>query len=166
MSKLPFSSAERILAHRFQTGGQVKQTSQSKPSPGMQVPNSAIQQANAEDQLRVIRQPRRPVVVVSPFVPEELSKGPKLQRYAIRAVRDSINRNEAPLASHVMYYDLSIRNPIERDIGLQLQLSWLKHAQAVVVYNDWGITPAMQVVLNAAAVRNKRIEFRTIGDSG
>lgn len=62
-----------------------------------------------------------------------------------------------------MYYDLNIRNPIERDIGLQLQLSWVKSASAVVVYTDHGITPAMQVVINAASVRNKRIEFRTIG---
>lgn len=62
-----------------------------------------------------------------------------------------------------MFGDLNFRNPIERDLGLQAQLTWLKAADIVAFYVDFGITPAMEVVMNAAKLKNKRIEQRTIG---
>lgn len=88
-----------------------------------------------------------------------------MNRYALRATKDSLGKNEAPLASHLFYSEvLNVRNPIERDIGLQSQLTWLKAADIVAVYLDFGITPAMQVAINAAVLKNKRIEYRTIGN--
>ena len=95
---------------------------------------------------------------------EDPSLAAKMQRYATRAIKDSLSKNEAPLASYVFYSDaLSPRNPIERDIGLQSQLTWMKGADIIAVYMDFGITPAMQAVINSAILRVKRIEYRTIG---
>lgn len=163
MAKLPFSKVEKILTHRYTTGGHPSGApGQTTPAPGTVVPNSVLQDAEPDEVLRVIRQPRRCAIVVTPFHAEDPQKANLANRYALRAVRDSLSRQESPLASHVMYYDLNIRNPIERDIGLHGQLSWIKNADVVAVYVDLGITPAMQVVINTAMLRNKRIEYRTI----
>lgn len=95
---------------------------------------------------------------------EDPSIAMKMSRYAERCIRDSIHKNEAPLASHLLHYSvLNSRDPIERDIGLQSQLSWLRVADIVVVYIDFGITPAMKVALNNAVIIQKKIEYRTIG---
>lgn len=88
----------------------------------------------------------------------------KMSRYAQRATKDSINKNEAPLASQLFFYTvLNDKDPIERDIGLQSQLSWLRVADIVAVYVDFGITPAMKVAMNNAVLLQKKIEYRTIG---
>ena len=163
MAQIPFSKLEKILTHRFQTGGSAEEVpGQTRAAPGTVAPISVIQDAEPDDVLRVVKQPRRAAIVVTPFMAEDPAKARLAKRYALRAIRDSLNRQESPLAAHVMYYDLNIRNPIERDIGLHAQLSWIKNADVVVVYVDLGITPAMKVVINTAMIRNKRIEYRTI----
>lgn len=166
MAKIPFSQLKKIFATRFQTGGERAQEApgQTQPAPGAQVPFSFIQQADPDDVLRVTKQPRKAVLIVSPFMAEDYSQSAKMVRYALRATRDSINKAESPLATHLFYSDvLSTRNPIERDLGLQAQLTWMKGCDIIAIYIDFGITPAMQVVINAAKLRNKRIEYRTIG---
>ncbi|QXN67221.1 hypothetical protein [Stenotrophomonas phage BUCT608] len=39
----------------------------------------------------------------------------------------------------------------------------MKKAEMVIVYTDGGITPAMQTIINSGEIKNKRIEYRTIG---
>jgi len=58
---------------------------------------------------------------------------------------------------------LNDKDPIERDVGLQSQLSWLRVADIVAVYVDFRITPAMKVAINNAVLLQKKIEYRTIG---
>lgn len=166
MAKIPFSQLKKIFTTRYTTGGTPPRDApgQTTPAPGAQVPFSVLQKGNPEDTLRVTKQPRKAVIVITPFAAEDYANAAKMNRYALRATRDSLNRMEAPVASHLFYSDvISARNPIERDIGLQSQLTWLKNCDLVAVYLDFGVTPAMQVAINAAIQRNKKIEYRTIG---
>ena len=165
--KIPFSKIKPLLTNVFTTGGERPKDApgQTVAPKGSQVPLSVIQAARPEDALRVTKQPRKAVIVLSPFMAEDPALAMKMQRYAARAIKDSLMKNEAPLASYVFYSDaLSPKNPIERDIGLQAQLTWLKGCDILAVYMDFGITPAMQVVINNAMLKVKRIEYRTIGN--
>lgn len=165
--KIPFSELKKIFTNRYTTGGErgTEAPGQTKAPSGAQVPFSQLQSAKPDDALHVTKQPRKAVLVVTPFMAEDPAKAAKMNRYALRATKDSLGKNEAPLASHLFYSEvLNVRNPIERDIGLQSQLTWLKAADIVAVYLDFGITPAMQVAINAAVLKNKRIEYRTIGN--
>lgn len=167
MAKIPFSKVEKIMTTRFTTGGPrpTEAPGQTKAPLGGQVPQSVLQGAEPDDALRVVKQPRRCVVLVSPFMAEDYTKANMAKRYADRCTKDSVNKQEAPLVSHSFYYDvLNVKNPIERDIGLQSQLSWIKHAELVAVYVDLGITPGMRVAINNAILLSKRIEYRTIGN--
>ena len=154
------------MTNRFTTGGgrSTDAPGQTTPGRGGQAPNSVVQDAEPDDVLRVIKQPRKCAIIISPFMAEDYTKASQMSRYSIRAVKDSLSKMEAPLANHAFYHEaLNVRNPIERDIGLLTNLSWMKAADLVAVYVDFGITPAMQVAINAAMLRNKRIEYRTIG---
>lgn len=167
MAKIPFSKVEKILGTKYATGGPrpTEAPGQTKVPAGGQVPQSVVQDAEPDEVLRVIKQPRRCVVLVSPFMAEDYTQANKAKRYADRATRDSVSKQESPLVSHSFYYDtLNVKNPIERDIGLLSQLSWIKNADLVAVYVDMGITPAMQVAIDTAILRNKRIEYRVIGN--
>lgn len=166
MAKVPFEKAKQIMTTIYQTGGKVSghPAGQTVAPEGSTAPKSVIQAATPENNLRVTKQPRKNVILVTPFMAEDPSLAEKMKRYAARATRDSVNKNEAPLASHLFYYSvLSEKDPIERDIGLQSQLSWLKVADIVAVYVDFSITPAMKVAIENAKRLQKKIEFRTIG---
>lgn len=163
-NKIPFSKFEKIQTTRFQTGGQMSKDPPGQgKSPGTMAPTSVLQAADPSNALRVTKIPRKAVLVVVPFVAEDPSRASMIDRYALRAFRHSILLNESPLVTNAMFGDLNFRNPIERDLGLQSQLTWLKAADIVAFYVDFGITPAMEVVMNAAKLKNKRIEQRTIG---
>lgn len=166
MAKLPFNDVKKIMTTLYTTGGQPSKEApgQTKPPTGSTAPKSVIQIAKPEDNLRVTKQPRKNVIICTPFMAEDPALAEKMKRYGKRATRDSIIKNEAPLASHLFFYSvLSDKDPIERDIGLQSQLSWLKVADIVAVYVDFGITPAMKVAINNAKLLQKKIEYRTIG---
>lgn len=167
MPKIPFSKILPAL-QRFD-GQNTKpragdQPGQTKETPGTMVPASIAQDASPEEVLRVIRQPKKAAVLITPFMAEDYSRAAAVKRYGDRCVKDSIGRGEAPIASHLFYYDvLNVRNPIERDIGLLSQLTWIGKCDIVVVYVDFGITKAMEVAINTAQLRSRKIEFRTIG---
>lgn len=166
MAKIPYDKVQKILTTMYQTGGQVpnEPVGQTKPAKGSTAPHSVIQAARPEDNLRVTKQPKRNVILITPFMAEDPALAEKMKRYAKRATKDSLNKNEAPLASHLFYYSvLNEKDPIERDIGLQAQLSWIRVADLVAVYVDFSITPAMKVAINNAKLLQKKIEYRTIG---
>ena len=166
MAKVPFSTVQKIVTNLYQTGGKPSDdpAGQTKAPKGSTAPNSVIQAADPDNNLRVTKQPRRNVILVTPFMAEDPALAEKMKRYAKRATRDSLNKNEAPLASHLFYYTvLNEKDPIERDIGLQSQLSWLRAADLIAFYVDFSVTPAMKVMLENAKRLQKRIEFRTIG---
>lgn len=166
MKPIPYSQIKRILTTRYRTGGKLDTDApgQTEVPKGVQPIKSVIQDARPDDALRVTKSPRTTTILVTPFMAEDPSNASKMNRYAIRATKDSLNKNEAPLASHLFFSEvLNVKNPIERDIGLHSQLMWMRSAKLVAVYSDFGITPAMQTVINAATQLSKKIEYRTIG---
>jgi hypothetical protein len=86
--------------------------------------------------------------------------------YARRAVRDSLSRGEAPIASHLLYTQEGILDdniPNERQCGIDAGLAWKIVAERSVFYIDYGITNGMQYGIEAAAKVGISIEYRKIG---
>lgn len=168
MPKVSFSKIKKIFGPTFDGRAEKPragdQPGQTQVSPGSVAVSSYAQDANPDDVLHVIRQPKKAAVIITPFAAEDYSKAAAVKRYGDRCIKDSVQRGESPVASHLFYYDvLNVKNPIERDIGLLSQLTWIPKCDIVVVYVDFGITPAMRVAINVAQLKSKKLEFRTIG---
>jgi hypothetical protein len=85
--------------------------------------------------------------------------------YARDAMRDCLRRNEAPLASHLMYAASGIlddESPYQRETGIAAGLAWSCKADATVVYQDFGISRGMAEGIAAAAVAYRPIEYRNL----
>ena len=64
--------------------------------------------------------------------------------YAKLALKDSLLRGEAPLVSHLLYTQvLQDEVPAERERGISAGLAWLRQAEEVVFYVDYGMSPGM-----------------------
>ncbi|OHD24256.1 MAG: hypothetical protein A2Y38_20020 [Spirochaetes bacterium GWB1_59_5] len=86
--------------------------------------------------------------------------------YARRALRDSLLRGEAPIASHLLYTQPGVlcdELPNERKHGIDAGLAWKAVAQASVVYVDLGVTAGMKYGIDAAMAAGLPIEFRELG---
>lgn len=67
--------------------------------------------------------------------------------YARKCVRDSLLRNESPIASHLLYTQEGILNdniPEERRKGIEAGLVWQKIADKHVFYVDYGMSEGMK----------------------
>lgn len=86
--------------------------------------------------------------------------------YARQCVRDSLQRGEAPIASHLLYTQPGILRddvPEERNLGIDAGLQWQCCAEAIVVYTDRGISGGMKQGINRAKkLYNTKIEYRSI----
>ncbi len=85
--------------------------------------------------------------------------------YARSCVRDSLQRGEAPIASHLLYTQPGILDdtiPAERRQGIDAGLAWRAVAQASVVYVDRGISPGMRYGISGALQAGIPVEFRSI----
>ncbi len=86
--------------------------------------------------------------------------------YARRAVRDSVDLGESPIASHLLYTQPGILRddvPAERDLGKALGYLWHDCADMMVVYHDFGITPGMRDAMFAWRKTGKPVAYRIIG---
>ena len=86
-------------------------------------------------------------------------------QYARLCVKDSLDRGEAPLASHLLYTQEGILNDsmaVERLKGIEASLAWHKVVDKTVVYTDHGISRGMQCGIVAAHARNIPIEYRKL----
>ncbi|MGB1215061.1 MAG: DUF4406 domain-containing protein [Pikeienuella sp.] len=85
--------------------------------------------------------------------------------YARQAVRDSLLRGEAPIASHLLYTQPGILNddvPFERMHGIDAGLAWRAVAQASIVYIDNGITSGMEYGIAVAEAAGLPVEYRSL----
>lgn len=80
--------------------------------------------------------------------------------YARAALRNSLLRGEAPIASHLLYTQLGVLDddkPEEREMGIARGLAWRKVASYSVFYIDrgWsaGMRSALQQILGASDFR-------------
>lgn len=106
---------------------------------------------------------RKCVLVLSPFMAEDPASAKKMVRYATRCIQDCLARHEAPISTNLFFYDtLNFKVSIDHDVGLQSMLSWVKSADLIAVYIDHEVTQAMQLVINTAQMKSKKLEYRTI----
>jgi len=85
--------------------------------------------------------------------------------YARRCMHDCLQRGESPFASHLLYTQPGILDdldPAERALGIQAGLAWAEIADATVVYMDLGVSPGMQLGIEAAEKAGRPIERRWI----
>ena len=111
-------------------------------------------------------EPRR-VILESPYGSPSKLIVRRNVLYARAAVRDSLLRGEAPIASHLLYTQdgvLDDRVADERAMGIAAGLAWRAFAAATVVYRDLGITPGMQHGVALAHEAGIPVEFRNIGE--
>lgn len=87
-------------------------------------------------------------------------------RYARRAVADSLEQGEAPIASHLLYTQPGILDdldPAQRELGIAAGLAWQRVAEGAVFYVDHGVSRGMLAALPMYRIRKIPIEFRVIG---
>ena len=107
----------------------------------------------------------RLVVLESPYRGLNAEDTSKNLDYARKAVYDSLCREEAPIASHLLYTQEGILDdsiPVKRSQGILLGIAWTKVAEACVVYVDLGLSPGMSEGIMAAVIAGIPIEFRRI----
>jgi len=106
----------------------------------------------------------RLVVVESPFAGDS----ERNIIYARRAMHDCIKRDEAPFASHLLYTQPGILDdniPHERTRGIEAGLAWGSKADAIIIYEDYGISDGMKMGISRARAANRPVEHRTIGEN-
>lgn len=106
----------------------------------------------------------RRVIIESPYAGDVAGN----VKYARECLRDSLARGEAPLASHLLYTQPGVLDdtvPAEREAGIAAGHAWIKHADAVVVYCDLGISLGMVAGRDAAHAWGVPVEYRYLYES-
>lgn len=86
-------------------------------------------------------------------------------KYARAAMRDCLQRGEAPYASHLLYTQPGVLDddkPDERALGIEAGLQWGAVAYKTVVYTDLGISEGMRQGIDRAKCDNRDVEYRTL----
>lgn len=103
----------------------------------------------------------RLVIVESPFAGDV----ERNLKYLRAAMRDCLDRGEAPFASHGLYTQegvLDDDNPAERDAGIEAGLRWGAKADATVAYVDLGISAGMRRGIERALREGRPVEHRSL----
>ena len=103
------------------------------------------------------------VIIESPFAGDF-----KNVKYSRECIRDCLDRDESPFASHLLYTQKGILNdaiPDERRRGIAAANGWLAVADYVAVYMDLGVTRGMVLGIIKAARLNKEIRLRWIRET-
>jgi len=109
----------------------------------------------------------RRVILESPFAAPTTAGVRRHIAYARACIRDSLDRDEAPFASHLLYTQRGIlndRNPDERKRGIDAGLAWGTEADLTVVYIDLGVTQGMLQGIERAMTEGRPVEQRSLPD--
>lgn len=85
--------------------------------------------------------------------------------YARAAMRDSLARGEAPIASHLLYTQPGILDddkPIERAWGIEAGLLWGRQSELTAVYVDCGMSRGMVYGIERAQQEGRPVEYRSL----
>ena len=85
--------------------------------------------------------------------------------YARACMRDSLERGEAPIASHLLYTQPGIldENDLkERAWGIEAGLAWREVSELHVFYIDLGWSPGMKAALWLYNEEKRPIEIRSL----
>lgn len=103
------------------------------------------------------------ILIESPFSAPTMPELIHNIQYALLAVRDSLNRGEAPYASHLFYTQmLDDNNTTERQHGIDAGLTIGKYAQQSVIYDDLGISSGMEYGIKIAKDADRQIITRSL----
>jgi len=110
---------------------------------------------------------RKRVILESPLRGETYEERQRNLSYARDCVLHSLWMGEAPIAFHLLYPEraggvLEEQNSDHRRLGLWCGNMWLKGAEAVIFYQDHGMTPGMTSRLEKAQDQDIRIQFRAL----
>lgn len=86
-------------------------------------------------------------------------------RYLRAAMRDCLERGEAPFASHGLYTQpgvLDDNDPDQRQLGFGAGFAWGNRADLIAAYVDLGISPGMTEGLEFWRAKGRTIEHRTL----
>lgn len=106
------------------------------------------------------------VILESPYAASDTHTVEEHVEYARACVRDSLDRGEAPIASHLLYTQPGILDDLqadERQWGIDAGLAWRRVADLTAVYVDLGISRGMEYGIQAALKSGLQIQQRTIG---
>ena len=107
----------------------------------------------------------RLVIMETPYAARTWWGRWKNVRYARKALRDCLQRGEAPFASHLLYTQRGVLrdgDAYERSYGIRAGLEWGKKADATVVYMDRGVSNGMKLGIANAELAGRPIEYRAI----
>jgi len=105
------------------------------------------------------------VLVESPFAGKNRDELERNQLYLRAALRDCLERGEAPFASHGLYTlpgVLDDTKPDERRKGIEAGLAWGRRAHLSAVYVDLGISPGMMEGIARAEKEGRPVERRSL----
>ena len=112
------------------------------------------------------------VMIESPFASSDSKMAKFYRKYLEGCILDSLERGEAPFASHGFYTQwLKDSDPAEREAGIACGRAWAEAADVVAFYVDYGMSPGMLEMLeqifegiNNKPVVGPRIETRRLPD--
>jgi hypothetical protein len=90
-------------------------------------------------------------------------------RYARQCLCHSVMLGEAPIASHLLFTQpgvLDDTNALEREIGMHAGWAWIGVADALVVYQDYGISKGMAAGIERAEKLGVAVVLRTLYAKG
>jgi hypothetical protein len=109
------------------------------------------------------------VIIESPFCGNSAEEVARNISYGRACLADSIRRNEAPFASHLLYTQPGVLDDAtqsDRTMGIQLGLWWGALADKTVVYTDLGVSDGMRYGIEVAEQADRPIEFRSLPSWG
>jgi hypothetical protein len=86
------------------------------------------------------------VILESPYGSPDPAIVDRNVAYARRALRNSLEHGEAPIASHLLYTQPGVLNDgvaTERRWGIEAGLAWRRKADGAVFYVDYGYSAGM-----------------------
>lgn len=101
------------------------------------------------------------MILESPFA----GNVPRNIAYAKMCVKDMLRRNEAPIASHLLFTQEGILDdlkPEERTLGIDAGHAWLMVTEGIAFYTDFGISKGMEIAIERAKNKFLSVEFRTL----
>ena len=106
----------------------------------------------------------RRVILESPYAGNFITRFLN-RRYARKCLRDALARNDAPIASHLLYTQRGVLDDSvikEREVGIHAGLIWGAVADATVVYIDRGVSHGMNRGIERAMLERRPVEFRSL----
>lgn len=91
--------------------------------------------------------------------------------YARECIRDSLQRGESPLASHLLFTQPGIlrdEDPAERALGIAAGLEWYRVTELIAFYTDHGWSTGMYAAAEAVKkmLKTDRLVMRSIHGPG